>query len=177
MFRTVRPLVSLLAAGLLVLGACGGDDSGSVGNSDSADQVSSDDETSDDSSSGKGGAEELRSELNAAVEALPEAEYKCTPDEYSMTTALKSTCIGFTSLFMGTHAWADASSADAQIGSEIMCTVDSPMGEFRFLKGETWAISAIPTSGSTADKSAEIDAAFSELQASLGGEQSSVPCG
>ena len=177
MFRTARPLVSLLAAGLLVLGACGGDDSGSSSDSGSSGEMTSDEPVADDSSSGGAGAEDLRTELNAAVEALPEAEYKCTPDEYSMTTALKSTCIGFTSLFMATHAWTDASLAGAQIGSEIMCTVDSPMGEFRFLKGDTWAISAIPTSGSTADKSAEIDAAFAELQASLGGEQSSVPCG
>ncbi len=177
MFRTARPLVSLLAAGLLVLGACGGDDSGSSSDSGSSEETTTDEPVADDSSSGGAGAEDLRTELNAAVEALPEVEYSCNPDEYSMTTALKASCSGYTSLFLETHAWADSASADAQIDTQVRCYPEGYLGEIRYLKGDTWAISAVPTNGgSTADNSAEIDAAFAELQASLGGEQMSAPC-
>ena len=175
MFRTSRPLVSLLAAGLLVLGACGGDDSASSSDSGSSGEMTSDEPVADDSSSG--GAEDLRAELDAAVEALPEVEYSCNPDEYSMTTALKASCSGYTSLFLETHAWADAASADAEIDAQVRCFPEGYLGEIRYVKGDTWAISAVPTNGgSTADNSAEIDAAFAELQASLGGEQMSAPC-
>ena len=177
MFRTSRPLVSLLAAGLLVLGACGGDDSASSSDSGSSGEMTSDEPVADDSSSGGAGAEDLLTELNAAVEALPEVEYSCNPDEYSMTTALKASCSGYTSLFLETHAWADAASADAEIDAQVRCFPEGSLGEIRYVKGDTWAISAVPTNGgSTADNSAEIDAAFAELQASLGGEQMSAPC-
>lgn len=160
----------MLAAGLLVLAACGGDDGGS---SDSGDST---EESSSGESSGGGDAEATRAELDAAVTALPDLGFQCTPDEFSMSSALRSTCVGLTSLSIRTHAWTSSDALAAEIGSETMCSSESPLGEVRYLKGDVWAISAIPLSGSTAEKAAEIDAAMAALQGALGGSESSTPC-
>ena len=171
MFRSTRPLVSMLAAGLLVLAACGGDDSGS-----GSDGGATTEESSSGESSGGGDAEATRAELDAAVTALPDLGFQCTPDEFSMSSALRSTCVGLTSLSIRTHAWTSSDALAAEIGSETMCSSESPLGEVRYLKGDVWAISAIPLSGSTAEKAAEIDAAMAALQGALGGSESSTPC-
>lgn len=170
MFRSTRPLVSMLAAGLLVLAACGGDDGGS------SDSGESTEESSAGESSGGSDAEATRATLDAAVAALPELGYQCTPDEFSMSSALRSTCVGFSSLSIRTHAWSSSDALAAEIGSETMCSSESSLGEVRYLNGDVWAISAIPLSGSTAEKAADIDAAMSTLQAALGGTESSTPC-
>ena len=170
MFRSSRPLVSMLAAGLFVLAACGGDDGGSSDGGDSTE------ETASGESAGGGDAEATRAKLDAAVAALPELGYTCTPDEFSMSSALRSSCVGFSSLSIRTHAWADAGALAAEIGSETMCSSESTLGEVRYLAGDVWAISAIPLSGSTAEKAAEIDAAMAALQGVLGGTESSTPC-
>lgn len=170
MFRYPRPLVSMLAAGLFVLAACGGDDGGS------SDGGGSTEETSSGESSGGGDAEATRAKLDAAVTALPDIAYSCTPEEYGVTSALRSSCVGSSSLSIRTHAWADAGALAAEIGSETMCSSESTLGEVRYLAGDVWAISAIPLSGSTAEKAAEIDAAMAALQGVLGGTESSTPC-
>ena len=166
MFRSARPLVSLLAAGLLVLAACGGDDSGS-GSDGGA--------TSEESSSGGGpGASDTLATMTGALEGLG---YTCNP-ESGMTSAERELCLTTSSVFMSLYAWSDAASLDAEYTSDISCSAESTLGEIRYLKGDNWIISAIPTSGSTADYSAEIDASFADFQAALGGgDVLSVPCG
>lgn len=179
MSRSRRHAIALIASGVLALAACGGDDSGSSGSgsagSDSSGAGSSVEQT--DGSAGGSGGVLTDVALIAAVTALPDIAYSCTPEEYSATSALRSLCAGFSSVFLKTHAWSDAASVDQEIASEIYCTASSPMGEYRFLRGDTWAVSATPTNGSSAEYADEIDAILGGLQATLGGEQSSFPCG
>lgn len=166
MFRSTRTILSTLAAGLLVLGACGGDDS---------DSGSDDGATTEESSSGSGAAaSDTLATMTGALEGL---DYTCNP-ESGMSSAERELCLTTSSVFMSLYAWSDAASLEAEYASEIMCSADSTLGEIRYLKGDNWIISAIPTSGSTADYSAEIDSSFADFQTALGGgDVLSVPCG
>lgn len=167
MFRSSRSLVSLLAAGLFVLGACGGDDGGSSDSGDSSEQSSG--------GSGDGGsAEATLAEVVAAVEGTG---YDCNPESFVMTAAVRETCLTTSSIGLSAYAWANADDFTAQVGSEVRCSVDSNLGELRSLQGDTWAVSAVPLSGSpTADNIDAIDSALEAVQATLGGEVVSTPC-
>jgi hypothetical protein len=162
MFRAARPFVSLLAAGLLLLGACGGDDSGSSSNSGSG--------------SGDGAAEAALAELVTAIEGLG---YTCKPESFVMTGAIREICTNSRSMVVSAYAWADIESFATQVGSEVRCAVDNLAGaeEVRFLQGSSWAISAIsPMGGKTPSEVSAIDGVLQQLQVELGGELVVTPC-
>lgn len=166
MFRSPRTLVSMLAAGLLVLGACGGDDG------DSSSEGSS--EESSGESSGGGAAAATLADVVAAVEGTG---YDCNPDSFVMTGAVRESCLTTSSIGLSAYAWDDAEAFASQVGSEVRCSLDSSLGEIRSLQGDTWAVSAVPLSGSpTADNIDAIDSALEAVQATLGGDIVSTPC-
>ena len=163
MFRSSRTLVSMLAAGLLVLTACGGGDSESSGSEESSGE-----------SSGGGAAAATLADVVAAVEGTG---YDCNPDSFVMTGAVRESCLTTSAIGLSAYAWDDAEAFAAQVGSEVRCSLDSSLGEIRSLQGDTWAVSAVPLSGSpTADNIDAIDSALEAIQATLGGEIVSAPC-
>lgn len=162
MFRPARPLVSLLAAGMLVLAACGGDDSGSSSSSGSG--------------SGDGAAEATLAELLTAIEGLG---YTCKPESFVMTGAIRENCTTSGSMVLSAYAWADTESFATQVGSEVKCAVDNLGGtkEIRSLQGGSWAISAISAmGGNTPGEVSAIDGVLQQLQVELGGELVVTPC-
>ncbi len=165
MFRSSRSLVSVLAAGLLVLGACGGDDSGSSTDSDSTEE----------SSSGSGGAAEATlAEMVGVIEGLG---YDCSPESFVMTMAVRETCLSPTSAFVSAYAWADTDLFAQQVANEVRCTLDSNLGELRSLQGDMWAVTSLSLSGKpTVEYAAEIDAALGAIQEELGGTLVTTPC-
>lgn len=166
MFRSSRTLVSMLAAGLLVITACGGDDGGSSSEGSS--------EESSGESSNAGAAAATLADVVAAVEGT---EYDCNPDSFVMTGAVRESCLTTSAIGLSAYAWDDAEAFAAQVGSEVRCSLDSSLGEIRSLQGDTWAVSAVPLSGSpTADNIDAIDSALEAIQATLGGEIVSAPC-
>jgi hypothetical protein len=94
----------------------------------------------------------------------------------AMTSAERAICNTFSSIGVSAYAWADAATLGSELDTEIMCTSDAHLGEIRYLRGDVWAVSAFSLSESTEQKSTEIDAVLSALQAALGGELESKAC-
>ncbi len=115
--------------------------------------------------------------LGSLVSAIEASDYTCQPESMAMTSAQRAICNTFSSIGVNAYSWADADTLAAEIDAEVMCTSDSHLGEIRFLRGDTWAVSAFSLSESTQEKSAEIDSVLSALQTALGGELDSKSCG
>lgn len=152
-----------LCTSLLVLASCGG---GSASESDA-----------DGATTGDSDSQTFEGVLGSVVNAIEANDYTCQPESMAMTSATRAICNTFSSIGVSAFTWADAETLDTEIDSEIMCTSDSHLGEIRYLRGDTWAVSAFSLSESTEEKSAEIDAVLSALQTALGGDLSSKPCG
>lgn len=158
-----RSLPVALSISALILSSCGGSSSGGSG--------------SDDANAGDPGAQSFEGVLGSVVSAIEANDYTCQPESFVMTSAERAICNTFSSIGVSAFVWADAATLDSEIDAEIFCTSDSHLGELRYLRGDTWAVSAFSLSESTQTKSAEIDAVLGEIQSALGGEVENKPCG
>lgn len=154
-----RRALTAISTSLLVLASCGGESSSDSG--DAAD----------------GTEQAFDGVLGNVVSAIEANEYTCQPESMAMTSAERAICNTFSSIGVSAYVWSDAATLDSEIDAEVMCTSDSHLGEIRYLRGDTWAVSAFSLSESTADKSTEIDSVLASLQSTLGGDLASEPCG
>ncbi len=166
-----RPRCALLGLGPLVvaLAACG--DSGDDTAVDAPGGVVVEGSVEDASAGGGSG------DLTGVVAAIEATGYDCNPDSSVMTSAIRETCLTTSDLSLVGYAWVDASTMDAQVGLEVFCSADSSLGQLTSLRGDTWAVSAVPLSGSTSPETqAQIDDVLSTIATTLGGELVSTPC-
>ena len=157
-----RRVTAALIPALLLTTACGG-------SSSESDERGS--ETSEGSDQAFDGV------LGSLVSAIEANDFTCQPESMAMTSAERAICNTFSSIGVSAYVWADAETMSSEIDAEVYCTSDSHLGELRFLRGDTWAVSAFSLSESTADRSEEIDAVLASLQTALSGELDSKPCG
>lgn len=127
--------------------------------------------------SGDSSSQSFDGVLGSLVSAIEANDYTCQPESMAMTSAERAICNTFSSIGVSAYVWADAETMASEIDAEVYCTSDSHLGELRFLRGDTWAVSAFSLSESTADRSEEIDAVLASLQTALSGEIDSKPCG
>jgi hypothetical protein len=160
---TLRRFHLLLPTALLIIASCGGGSSNDSGDGSPLE--------------GDSGSQTFDGVLGSVVNAIEANDYTCQPESMAMTSAMRAICNTFSSIGVSAYTWADAETLDGEIDAEIMCTSDSHLGEIRYLRGDTWAVSAFSLSESTEEKSTEIDAVLTSLQAALGGDLSSKPCG
>jgi hypothetical protein len=167
-----RTRCALFGLGPLVvaLAACGGGDDTAVDAPDGV--VVEDDGSAEDGPAGAGS-----SDLTGVVAAIEATGYDCNPDSSVMTSAIRETCLTTSALSLVGYAWVDASTMEAEVGLEVFCSADSSLGQLTSLRGDTWAVSAVPLSGSTSPETqAQIDDVLSTIATTLGGELLRTPC-
>ena len=157
-----RALPIALTVASLIISSCG---SGSESSS-----------TEDAGNANDSSSQTFDGTLGNVVTAIEGNDYTCQPESMAMTSAERAICNTFSSIGVSAYAWADAATLGSELDTEIMCTSDSHLGEIRYLRGDVWAVSAFSLSESTEQKSTEIDAVLSALQAALGGELESKAC-
>lgn len=168
-----RPRFTPIALGPLVVAlvACGGGGGGDTAG-DAPDGVVVEEVGAEQAPVGGGSGD-----LTEVVAAIESAGYDCAPDSFSMTSAIRETCLTTSSLSLVGYAWADATAMDAEVDLEVSCSTDSGLGQLTSLRGDVWAVSAVPLSGSTSPETqAQIDDVLSTIATTLGGEIVASPC-